>query len=258
MPNINANVYIALGINAKNQVFGVDITNHLHLLSIESFAESIAISENGIIWAIAANPGPGGANLYWSAGDGNWHAAGPSAKEAVKITGSVANQVYYYGTDDCLYYINTSGEGEQIGPIPDVQYLDYGGGFLWIVAPTQPGGIPSLQFCQIGTRSFDWRSFTGAPSPTDICVNAYGNCYGIQSYSPRYFLNDGVRTGSAGTGANGKALEMSYKKTYYLLSNNANADGNEVMVYTNFQGYSNFIDAKFRAIQVLGTYYQYG
>lgn len=46
--------------------------------------------------------------------------------------------------------------------------------------------------------------------------------------------------------------------SYNLLSTNANPDGNEVMVYTNFQGYSNFNDAKFRAIQVLGTYYQYG
>jgi hypothetical protein len=125
MPNTNANVYPALGINAQNQVFGVDQNNNIHTLSNEGFAQVIAISENGTIWAISTDPVSGGAQISWSIGDGNWT---PVSNDpgAVLLTGSGADGALYYTESQTLWTIQTNSEGEQIAQMPEVQNLDYG------------------------------------------------------------------------------------------------------------------------------------
>ncbi|AEE53690.1 hypothetical protein [Haliscomenobacter hydrossis] len=254
MPNTYGNIYPAWGINTQNQVFAVDTGNAIFPMSDENFAEVIAISESGVIWVLSTDPDTGGALLYWGIGDGNWNPA-TTASGAIFLSGFVGNQAWYYTEDGALCTIDITGEGEVIGKIADVQQMDYGGGYLWLVFPSTDGGIPCLQFSPINGAPFAWKPFVGFPEPSCITVNYTGNCYGIDgSFSPMYYLNDGVSTGSAGDGANGSALEISFKNTYFLLSTNADKNGNDVLMYQDTAG-SSFVSAGFQAIQVLGTYY---
>lgn len=257
MPNTNANVYPALGINAQNQVFGVDPNNNIHTLSPANFAQVIAISENGTIWAISTDPVSGGAQISWSTGDGNWNPV-TNDPGAVIITGSVADGALYYTESQALWAIDTANnEGEQIGQMPEVQNLDYGGGYLWMVAPLTPGGDPCLQFTSTTNGVYNWKPFSGLPQPPNISANYYGDCYGVDSFSPVYYSKDGSTTGNNSTGANGTALEISFKNTYYVLSTNGNENGNDVLIWEDVNG-GTFVNAGFQAIQVLGTYYLAG
>lgn len=254
MPNTNANVYPALGINAQNQVFGVDPNNNIHLLSEENFAQVIAISENGTIWAITTDPLTGGAQLAWSVGDGNWTIVISTAPGAVFLTGSVGGGALYYTEDQTLWGVSTNGESEQIAQMPEVQDIDYGGGYLWMVAPIGPDTQACLQFTPTTGLSYNWKPFAGIVEPNSIAVNYQGYCYGVQDFSPVYYAPDGSTTGSGGSGAEGSALEITFKNTYYLLSTNGNENGNDVLIWEDVNG-GTFVNAGFQAVQVLGTYY---
>lgn len=256
MANTNGNVYPALGINAQNQVFGVDSNNNIHLLSAENFAQVIAISENGTIWAISTDPVSGGAQISWSIGDGNWTPVN-NDPGAVLITGTTADGALYYTESETLWAIQTAyNEGEQIGQIPAVQNLDYGGGYLWMVAPIQPNTEACLQFTPTD-GTYNWKPFAGLPEPSSISVNYMGDCYGVNDFSPVYYSSDGTNTGSDGSGATGSALEITFKNTYYVLSTNGNENGNDVLIWEDVNG-GTFVSAGFQAIQVLGTYYLAG
>ncbi len=253
MPNTYGNIYPAWGINAQNQVFAVDTGNAVFPMSDENFAEVIAISESGVIWVLSTDPDTGGALLYWGIGDGNWNPA-TTASGAIFLSGFVGNQAWYYTEDGSLSTIDITGEGEVIGQIADVQQMDYGGGYLWMVFPSKDG-IPCLQFNPVNGTPFNWKPFAGLPEPSSISVNYSGNCYGVNdSFSPVYYLNDGISTGSAGSGADGSALEISFKNTFYVLSTNGNENGNDVLIYEG-DGPGTFVSAGFQAIQILGTYY---
>lgn len=257
MANTNGNVYPALGINAQNQVFGVDSNNNIHLLSAANFAQVIAISENGTIWAISTDPVSGGAQISWSIGDGNWNPVN-NDPGAVLITGSTADGAFYYTESETLWGIQTSyNEGEQIGQIPAVQNLDFGGGYLWMVAPITPDGDACLQFSPLNGAPFAWKPFAGLPEPSSISANYSGDCYGVDSFSPMYYSKDGSTTGNNSSGANGSALEITFKNTYYVLSTNGNENGNDVLIWEDVNG-GTFVSAGFQAIQVLGTYYLAG
>lgn len=256
MANTNGNVYSALGINAQNQVFGVDPNdNILFFLSDENFAQVIAISENGTIWAISTDPVSGGAQIFWSIGDGNWT---PVSNDpgAVLLTGGQLDGALYYTESQTLWTIQTNGEGEQIGQMPEVQNLDYGGGYLWMVAPIQPNTAACLQFTPTD-GVYNWKPFSGLPEPSSISVNYMGDCYGVDKFSPVYYSSDGTNTGSDGSGATGRAIEITFKNTYYVLSTNGNENGNEVLIWEDVNG-GTFVSAGFQAIQVLGTYYLAG
>lgn len=252
MPNTNGNIYLAWGINSQNQVFAVDTKNVVYPMSEENFAEVIAISESGVIWVLSTDPDTGGALLYWGIGDGNWNPA-TTASGAIFLTGFVENQAWYYTEDGALSTIDITGEGEVIGKIADVQQMDYGGGYLWLVFPSSDG-IPCLQFTPINGAPFAWKPFVGLPEPSSISVNYNGDCYGVDSFSPVYYSKDGSTTGNNSSGANGSALEISFKNTYYVLSTNGNKNGNDVLIWEDTAG-GTFVSAGFQAIQVLGTYY---
>lgn len=257
MPNTNANVYPALGINSQNQVFGVDANNNIHTLSPVNFAQVIAISENGTIWAISTDAITGGAQLSWSIGDGNWTAV-TDVPGAVLLTGAGNDGALYYTEEQTLWSILTNGESEQVAQMPEVQDIDYGGGYIWMVAPIQPNTRACLQYTPTTGTTYNWKPFAGIVEPTSISVEYQGNCYGVQDFSPIYYSKDGSTTGSAGSGANGSALEITFKNSFYLLSTNGSENGgNDVMIWEDVAG-GTFVSAGFQAIQVLSTYYLAG
>lgn len=254
MPNTNANVYLALGINEQNQVFGVDPNNNIHLLSEENFAQVIAISGNGVIWAITTDPLSGSTQLSWSLGDGKWTVA-INDSEAVLVCGANFDGAIFYTQDGTIWAIQTNNNSANpMVKIPGVVALEYGNSYIWIVAPIAPDTPACLQFTYGGQTPYKWQPFAGNVEPSSISVNYEGDCYAVQDFSPVYYSRDGSTTSSAGVGANGSALEITFKNTYYLLSTNANKNGNEVMVWKDTAG-GTFVSAGFQAIQVLGTYY---
>ncbi len=255
MSNINGNAYPAWGINAANQVFAVDSNNKTYVMSTPDFAQVIAISESGILWVISSKPDPNsGSVIFWSKGDGNWVSMGKNIPGAVLLTGGQGDSATYYTEDGTLWTIDPTTESYALGNIEDIQELDYGGGMLWAVFPQEPGGIPCLQFASNKDVPWKWQTFKGDPQPVGISASYYGDCYGALSYSPVFFGKDGVSTNSAGAGANGSTLELSFKNNFYLLSTNADKNGNEVMVWKDVNG-GVFVNAGFEAIQILGTYY---
>lgn len=255
MPNMNGNVYPAWGINYQNQVFALGLDNAVYPMSDVNFAQVIAISENGTLWAISTDAVSGGAQICWSTGDGNWTPVSVDPG-GVFITGGRADSALYYTEDQTLWVIQTNGEAEQIAQMPEVQNIDYGGGYIWIVAPIAPNTRACLQFTA-ADGPFNWKPFAGIVEPSSISVNYQGYCYGVQDFSPVYYAPDGSSTGTGGAGATGSALEITFKNTYYLLSTNGNENGNDVMIWEDIAG-GTFVNAGFQAIQILGTYYLAG
>lgn len=256
MSNINGNKFPVWGINVDNQVFAVDSNNKVYPMSDPGFAAIIGISENGILWAVSTTPEPdSGSVLYSSIGDGKWVPVGTNIPGATLLTGTGENSAIYVTEDDALWSITLNAEAYVFDNVGDIQEIDYGGGFLWALFPTQPGGIPCLQSLNFAQVPGKWQPFKGVPQPMGISANYNGDCYGAVAYNPVYFSKDGATTASAGAGANGITLEMSFKNTYYLLSENADENGNDVMFWQDEKG-GVFVDAGFKAIQVLATYYQ--
>ncbi|HOY06562.1 MAG TPA: hypothetical protein PLO67_14240 [Saprospiraceae bacterium] len=252
--NLNGNIYPVWGINSENQVFAVDANNAVHVLSDANFAEVIAISESGIVWAISGVPDPSsGSVLYFSTGDGKWTAL-TNVPGAVILTGGNADGAVYATEDGQIWTVNTIGEGEQIANIQDLQELDYGGGNLWAVFPEKPGGPACLQFTSASQVPAVWKPFAGSPSVSGISANYSGDCYAASDYNPMYYSQDGQSSNSAGSGANGSTLALTFKNTFYLLSTSADENGNKVMIWVDEKG-GVFQDAGFQAIQVLASYY---
>ena len=254
MSNTYGNAYPALGINSDNQVFGVDTNNQIHPLSKAGFAETIGISQDGIIWAISTTPDPGtGSYLYWSKADGNWNPTGNVDGDAF-LTGTGAGMCLVYTLDGTLWAYNVDGSRSVITNINDLQDMDYGGTTLWAVFPTTPGGVPCLQFWNVMQTPPNWVQFQGSPAPSGISCSYNGDCYGVVDFSPIYYSGDGKTSNSAGSGANGSTLEMSFKNNFYGLSTNADKNGNQVLIWVDEMG-GVFQNAGFQAIQVLATYY---
>ena len=252
--NVNGNIYPVWGINSDNQVFAVDANNAVHLLSDVNFAEVIAISESGIIWAISGVPDPdSGSVLYWSKGDGNWTAAG-NVPGAVILTGGAGDGAVYGTEDGQIWTVTPDSYGEKIDDIQDLQELDYGGGNLWAVFPEKPGGPACLQFTNTSQIPAVWKPFAGSPNVSGISANYSGDCYAASDFNPMFYSQDGQSSNSAGSGANGATLALTFKNTFYLLSTSADENGNKVMTWVDEMG-GVFQDAGFQAIQVLASYY---
>jgi hypothetical protein len=141
-----------------------------------------------------------------------------------------------------------------INTIDDLQELDFGGGYLWALFPGKPGGPPYLQYAQVDQTPLQWKAFSGYVNPSGISVNYNGDCYGATDFSPMFYSSDGTSSGSAGAGADGSTLAVTFKNTFYLLSTNANNNGNDVWVWQDTAG-GTFVNAGFQAIQILATYY---
>ena len=72
--------------------------------------------------------------------------------------------------------------------------------------------------------------------------------------SPKYYSHDGISMGSAGSGADGKTLIISFKSWNYSLTTDGNENGNQVMEWQDDQG-GTYMATSFRAVKVLSTFY---
>ncbi len=253
MSNTNGNNYPAWGIDFENRVFAMDSSYAVYPMSDPDFAELIAISDQGIIWVLSTSPDPSsGSVLYWGKGDGNWTPVG-NVPGAVDLTGGAGTGAVYV-TEDCqIWTIDISGEGEMVDKIADLQDLDYGGGYLWAVFPPNTGGPAVLQLSDTSVIPAKWQVFKGPANPSSISVGYTGDCYGAAGFDPVYYSKDGQTTGSAGSGADGSTLEVTFKNNIYLLSTNGNEKGNDVLIWVDTQG-GVFEPTGVQAIQILASY----
>lgn len=254
MSNTNGNIYPAWGIDFENRVFAMDSSNAVYPMSDPDFAELIAISDSGIIWVISTSPDPSsGSVLYWGKGDGNWNPVG-NVPGAVDLTGGAGNGAVYATEDGQIWSIDITGEGEMIDKIADLQDMDYGGGYLWTVFPPTPGSPAVLQFADTSVIPVKWQIFNGPVMPQSISIGYTGDCYAVTDFTPVFYSKDGKSTGSVGSGANGSALEITFKNNIYLLSTNGNEQGNDVLIWVDTQG-GVFESIGVQALQILATYY---
>ena len=115
--------------------------------------------------------------------------------------------------------------------------------------------MPKLYYSSAGVLS--WNAFAGDPQPNSISVGYQGNCYAVDEQGdPVYYSTDGSSSGSAGGGAQGKGLQISFKNWNYLLTNNYSPTtfGNLVYVWEDTQG-GEFKATAVTAMKVLATYH---
>ena len=257
MSNTKGNVFRFIIISMDYQVFGVHNDGTQTSLSDQNFTGSIGIAEDGTLWALSLldpDPDGGGAKLYWSNADGHWNEINTSDPGGVMISGGAGSSCYYISGSDGLRSMDTNGQGKLIDGTHLFYAMDYGGGNIWGVFPDKEGGAPGLHYAAAGDQ-LQWNKFNlqneeNAPFP--ISVSSSGNCYGVIDGNPTYFSKNGGQ-GTAGSGANGIGLEMSFKNWNYLLTTNANTDGNEVMAWVDTKG-GVFQNTNTRAYKVLATY----
>ena len=255
MANQNANVYQVIIIDGNNKVQGQNPNGVFENLSEPGFAMDIGISTNGVLWAVSLvpNENSGGNVVYWSLGDGKWNMIQNGAP-AIAITGIDNSSCYFLGDDGYVYMMGTDGPYTCITASNEVQEIDFGGDTAWAVFPATPGGIPLLQYStSMQQIPIPFAVFQGPVSPSAITVSYTGDCNGIIDGNPWFFGKDGS-TGSAGAGANGISIDISFKNNFYLLTNDRENSENEVMIWVDEAG-GTFQDAGFSAIKVLSTYY---
>ncbi|MBK7873901.1 MAG: hypothetical protein IPJ74_26230 [Saprospiraceae bacterium] len=250
------NNYLLWAIGSDNQVQALDpSTNSFVTKSDNEFAFDLGVSEDGTIWVISTIPDPnGGAKIFWSPGDGTWNEVQKPTKQAAQICGtSYSNCMYVSETGDVVQ-MSTDGTSYNLLTALDITDIDYGGGYYWAIMPLKPGGIPCLQFAKVTTPPLTWKAFAGNVIPNNISVNYSGDCYAVNNYNPMYYSKDGSTSNTDGTGANGITLQITFKNTYYLLSNNANAQGNEIMIWVDQQG-GIWQNTGLRAIKIVSSWY---
>lgn len=253
MSNSNGNQYAFWYIDSNFQVFAVDGQNKSHSKSNENFASSLAVSVDGTVWAISREPDPdgGGARIYWSTGDGSWNEISTSDPGGVKIAGGEGSSCYYITEDGVVRTLDTNGTSNAFSDLHSVLAFDYGGGHYWAIYPNERGGIATLHY---STDGVTWNDFAGKPEPIDISVGYQGNCYAVDdSFNPVYYSNDGSSTGSASAGADGKALQISFKNWSYLVSSAISDQENVIMRWVDTQG-GMYQNSGFTGCKVFATY----
>lgn len=250
------NNYPLWAIGANNQILALDpSTNTFVTKSDNDFAFDLSVSEDGIVWVISTIPDPnGGAKIFWSPGDGTWKEMQKPTKEATSISGTTHNNCIYISESGDIIQLNTDGTSRTIIYGSVITEIDYGGGYYWAIFPTQPGGIPCLQLAPVSAGNLMWTPFAGNPIPNSLSVSYYGDCYAVNDFTSMFYSKDGKTTAVSGAGANGMALQVTFKNTYYLLSTNANSNGNEIMIWVDQQG-GIWQDTGLRAIKISSSYY---
>lgn len=250
------NNYLAWVIGADNQVQALDpSTNTLVTKSDNGFAFDLGVSADGTIWVISTIPDPnGGAKIFWSPGDGTWNEMKKPTKQAAQICGTSGSNCMYVSETGDVVQMSTDGTSYNLLTGLAISDIDYGGGYYWAIMPLQPGGIPCLQFAKVTTPPLTWKPFAGNPIPTSLSVNYSGDCYAVADYNPMYYSNDGNSSSVDGSGANGSTLQITFKNTYYLLSTNANAQGNEIMQWMDVNG-GTWQNTGLRAIKIVASWY---
>lgn len=251
------NNYLLWAIGSDNQILALDpATNTFVTKSDNEFAFDLGVSEDGTIWVISTIPDPnGGAKIFWSPGDGTWNEVQKPTKQAAQICGTTHSNCTYVSESGDVVQMSTDGTSFNLLTGLDITDIDYGGGYYWAIMPMQPGGIPCLQFAQVTIPPLTWKVFAGNPIPNNLSVNYYGDCYAVDKFNPMYYSKNGSTSSISGAGANGITLQITFKNTYYLLSNNANPQGNEIMIWVDQQG-GIWQNTGLRAIKIVASWYK--
>lgn len=261
MANSKGNNFPVWFIAGDQTVYARDAQGVNHPMSPAGFAKDLGISTDGTIWAVSNKPDPdgGGGALFWCNGDGNWNPIESSAPGGIHISGDggigLPSSGLYISSDFTLWNVFTDNSGGQLQIPGPLFAFDTGAGYAWAVVPDQESGIPYLNFMNVGGGDVQWTKFGPGLTPTGISVSYNGDCYGILDGNPTFFSKDGVTYNSAGAGADGIGLQMSFKNTIYLVTTNVLDQGNQVMIWVDEQG-GVFQDAGFQAAVVLSTYNQ--
>ena len=255
MSNTKGNAYPLWGINNKFQVFAMDSSQQVHAMSKENFAMDISISEDGTVWILTTEPDPdgGGAKLFWSNGDKNWHEIDTPEEGGVAIAGASGDNCFYLSTGGMLRRVNTTGQSINIYE-GDLVNFDYGGGYFWAILPQAPGGEAILQFSS-ATPPFQFKPFPGNKTPFGLSVNTEGNCYGIEDFSSKYYSNNGTGTGSYGHNLDEKALQITFKGWSYIRSTEFGENGNRVYKWVDIAG-GTFEPLKVYAVSIAASYHR--
>ena len=130
MSNSKGNTYPVWGVNPDFQVFAVDKSGTVHSKSKVDFAYSVAVSEDGTVWALSSTPDPdgGGSKIFWSNGDGNWTEINTSDPGGVRIAGGQNDTCIYLTWDGDLRLLDTNTNNKSIYNNPSLVEFDYGGG----------------------------------------------------------------------------------------------------------------------------------
>ncbi|MFN7117865.1 MAG: hypothetical protein ACK4TA_13780 [Saprospiraceae bacterium] len=251
------NNYLLWAIGADNQVQALDpSTNTFVTKSDNEFAFDLGVSEDGTIWVISTIPDPhGGAKIFWSPGDGTWNEVQKPTKQAAQICGTTHSFCTYISESGDVVQMSTDGTSYNLLTNLHVVDLDYGGGYYWALMPLKPGGIPCLQYARVTTPPMTWKPFAGNVMPTSLSACYTGDCYGIQGYTPMYYSIDGSTSNVFGSGANGKAIEITFKNWTYLLATNAGPQGNEIWQWVDEMG-GVWQNTGLRAIKIVSSWYK--
>ena len=264
MANTKGNQYPAWIISASGQVLSVAADGTLKAQSPQDFAYDISISTDGTVWVVSttADPDGGGAKIYWSNGDNNWNEISTPNPGAASITGTADGFCFYVTTGGDLWKLDTTSAAEKLSWASNIVAVDYSSGAdraVWAVFPDQPGQQPTLHFGKFGNKPnvFNWTLFPGNVSPTSISGNSNGNGYGLIAGVPWQYTQAGTslkvdKGAKRGMYVSFKQGSISGQDRFYLTTASGNKDGNQVMIW---QGDAGWVDAGFRAIKTLATYY---
>lgn len=257
MSQTKGNVYPFWYISNDNEVFAVDNKGTAHSKSKAGFAREIGISIDGTVWVLSNIPDPdgGGAKIFWSNGDNNWNEIATSDPGGMRLTGAGVERCLYMTSSGEIYTLKTDGtilkEYSDLGIIR----LAAGGRYIWAIMPLSKGEKPILRYFDVTDQSAGWKTFAGNISPRSISVSGSGDCFGVIDSNPMYFSIDGKTSGSAGTGADGITLNISYCNFGYIVTDNANEKGNQIMKLVN-EPNGDFVDTRLRGRRVAASFYK--
>jgi hypothetical protein len=262
MANTNGNKYPAWIISSKGQILSVAANGTVSPQSPENFAYDLGVSDDGTIWVVSSTPDPdgGGAKIFWGLGDGKWNEINTPNPGGVSITGTGPGACYYITLGGDLWELYTNGHATLRKFASHVVQIEYcSSGALWAVFPDKPGDEATLHFGPLGPNPFTFHLFPGNVSPTSISGNSSGNCYGLVKGKPVQYTQAGTsqvfdQGAKRGMATSFKQGSVQGQDLWYLTTANGNRDGNPVMIYKGARGW---VDAGFRAIYTLATYYSH-
>ena len=111
-----------------------------------------------------------------------------------------------------------------------------------------------MHYAQTGGDTLSFSAFEGNPTPYSISASYSGDCNGVANFDPLYYSKDGKSSGSSGSGADGKALQVSSKNWTYLVSTEIGPNNdNIIMAWVDTQG-GIYENTSFEGIRVAATY----
>ncbi len=256
MSNSKGNQYPLWYISNEFGVYAVDKSGSAHSKSKTNFAMDIGVSEDGTVWVLSNEPDPdgGGAKIYWSNGDGSWNEINTSDPGGIKISGAANSRCIYLTSEGDIYTLNTDGTTTKDYSNSGFMMITYGGNYIWAVVPEKEGGIPVLRYTSVTDPTKTWTTFGNGVHPTSISSNYQGTCFAVLNFNPVYYTVDG-QSGSAGAGADGTTMQISFRNWNFILTTDATSDGNQIMEWQDTNG-GTYMAITPRGSRVESSYYR--